>query len=94
MSADAYKAPELDDEQACDLARALCLLAARSESSHPEGQLAPGEPTAILIFWRLLATWATELGLFEPSCALRNRRSEVRILSGALSGALICLGFG
>jgi hypothetical protein len=42
-----------DDEQASDLARALCLLAARSESSHPEGQLAPGEPTAILISWRL-----------------------------------------
>jgi hypothetical protein len=40
----------VDDEQASDLARALCLLAARSESSHPEGQLPPDEPTAILIF--------------------------------------------
>jgi hypothetical protein len=42
---------EMDDEQASDMARALCLLAARSESSHLEGQLPPDEPTAILIFW-------------------------------------------
>lgn len=39
----------MDDELASDLGRALCLLAARSETSHPEGQLAPGQPTAILI---------------------------------------------
>jgi len=30
----------------------VSLLAARSDSAHPEGHLPPGEPTAILISWR------------------------------------------
>ena len=50
---DVRHVPATDDEQASDFAPALCMLAARSESSHAERQLPPDEPTAILTFWRL-----------------------------------------